>query len=59
MLRRLTFARAVHTLLIAAAFVVSLTPLYAQCVLDRNSTGAMVLVQSGDVSQLGIAPDIV
>jgi hypothetical protein len=53
MLRRLTFARAVHTLLIAAAFVVSLTPMYAQCVLDRNSSGAMVLVQSGDVSQLG------
>jgi hypothetical protein len=53
MLRRLTFARAVHTLLIAVAFVVSLTPLYAQCVLDRNSSGAMVLVQSGDVSQLG------
>jgi hypothetical protein len=53
MLRRLTFARAVHTPLIAVAFVVSLTPLYAQCVLDPRSSGAMVLVQSGDVSQLG------
>ena len=53
MLRRLTFTRAVHTLLFAAAFVVSLTPLHAQCVLDPHSTGAMVLVQSGDVSQLG------
>jgi FecR protein len=53
MLRRFTFARAMHTLLIAAALVVSSNPLRAQCVLDPQSSGAMVLVQSGDVSQLG------
>jgi len=53
MMRRLTFAQAVHTLMIAVAFVVSLAPMYAQCVLDPHSSGAMVLMQSGDVSQLG------
>ncbi|MCX6627261.1 MAG: FecR family protein [Candidatus Solibacter sp.] len=53
MLRRLTFARAMHTLLIAAAVVVSLNPLYAQCSLAPQSAGAMVVFQSGDVSQLG------
>src|SRR5215831_5360103 len=53
MIRRLTFAPAVYTLLIAVAFVVSLTPMHAQCVLDPHSSGAMILVQSGDVSQLG------
>jgi hypothetical protein len=42
MLRRLTSARAIHTLLIAATLVVSLTPLYAQ--------PAKVLVQTGNVS---------
>jgi hypothetical protein len=43
-----------HTLLIAAALLVSLNSLYAQqCVLGQQSTGAMVLFQSGDVSQLG------
>jgi hypothetical protein len=44
------FARAMHTLLIAAAFVVSLSSLHAQCVLPAENTGAVVLVQSGDVS---------
>src|ERR1035438_5791239 len=53
MLRRLTFARSLHTLLIAAALAVSLNSLRAQCVLPADNTGAMVLVQSGDVSQLG------
>src|ERR1039457_4006692 len=55
MLRRLTSARAMHTLLIAAALVVSLSPLRAQCVVPTQSlgTGAMVLVQSGDVSKQG------
>src|ERR1035437_3184020 len=55
MLRRLMFARATHALLIAAALVVSLHPLRAQCVLSAASigTGAMVLVQSGDVSTAG------
>jgi ferric-dicitrate binding protein FerR (iron transport regulator) len=43
MLRRLTFARATHTLLIAAALVVSLTPL-------RAADFAKVLAQSGRVS---------
>ena len=52
MLRRLTSARAMHTLLIAAALVVSLRPLHAQCALSPGSTEAMVLVQSGDVSRL-------
>ena len=44
-----------HTLLIAAALVVSLNPLHAQCVVPAQSlgTGAMVLVQSGDVSTQG------
>jgi FecR protein len=42
-----------HTLLFATALVVSLNPLRAQCVLPAESSGAMVLVQSGDVSQLG------
>src|ERR1035438_2739030 len=52
MLRRLTFARTLHTLLIAAALVVSLHSLGAQCVLPADNTGALVLVQSGDVSLL-------
>ena len=42
-----------HTLLFAAALVVSLHTLGAQCVLAPGSTDAMVLVQSGDVSKLG------
>jgi hypothetical protein len=41
-----------HTLLIAAALVVSLHPLHAQCALSPGSPDAMVVVQSGDVSQL-------
>src|ERR1035437_7169339 len=55
MLRRVTFTRAMHTLLIAVALVVSSNPLRAQCVLSAESigTGAMLLFQSGDVSQLG------
>src|SRR5450759_3851909 len=55
MLRRITFARAMHTLLIAGALVVALHPLRAQCVLSADSlgTGAMVLLQSGDVSTAG------
>src|SRR5665811_411304 len=55
MLRRVTFTRAMHTLLIAVALLVSSNPLRAQCVLSAESigTGAMVLFQSGDVSQLG------
>ena len=55
MLRRLTSARAVHTLLFAAALVVSLRPLRAQCVVPPQSLGtsAMVVVQSGDVAKLG------
>jgi hypothetical protein len=52
MLRPLTSAWTLHTLLIAAALVVSLNPLDAQCVLPAENTGAMVLVQSGDVSLL-------
>jgi hypothetical protein len=49
------FARAMHTLLIAAALVVSSSPLRAQCTLSAESigTGAMVLIQSGDVSTAG------
>jgi hypothetical protein len=43
MLRRLTSARVLHTLLIAAALVVSLTPAHAQ-------QYAKVLVQTGNVS---------
>jgi hypothetical protein len=44
-----------HTLLIATALVVSFHPLRAQCVVAPQSlgTGAMVLVQSGDVAKLG------
>jgi hypothetical protein len=44
-----------HTLLIAVALVVSSNPLRAQCVLSAESigTGAIVVMQSGDVSQLG------
>ena len=53
MLRRLSFLRTVHTLLTAAALVVSLNPLRAQCMRSPQATEAMVLVQSGDVSQLG------
>jgi len=53
MLRRLSLLRTVHTLLTAAALVVSLNPLRAQCVGSPQSNEAMVLVQSGDVSQLG------
>src|SRR5258708_32177203 len=52
MLSRLTSARAMHTLLIAAALVVSLSPLHAQCALSPGPTEAIVLVQSGDVSRL-------
>jgi hypothetical protein len=49
------FARAVHTLLIAFALFVSSNPLHAQCVTSAQSIGtrAMILFQSGDVSQLG------
>src|ERR1022692_4085283 len=55
MLRRLTSARAVHTLLIAVSLVVWLNPLCAQCGVPAQSlgTGAMVLIQSGDVSKQG------
>jgi FecR protein len=53
MLRRLTFARAMHPLMLAAALVVSLNPLHAQCAQSPGSTDAVVVVQSGDVSQLG------
>src|SRR5215471_15776943 len=60
MLRRVMFTRTRRPLLTAAALVVSLNlvslnPLRAQCTVDVTSigTGAMVLVQSGDVSQLG------
>ena len=55
MLRRVTFTRAMHTLLIAVALVVSSNPLRAQCVLSLESigTGAILVMQSGDVSQLG------
>jgi hypothetical protein len=53
MLRRLTSARTLHTLLIAAALVVSLNSLDAQCVLPAENTGALVLVQTGDVSLSG------
>jgi hypothetical protein len=53
MLRRLSLLRTVHTLLTAVALVVSLNPLRAECVMSPQSTGAMLLVQSGDVSQLG------
>jgi hypothetical protein len=42
-----------HTLPIATALVVSLNLLGAQCVLPAQNPGAMVLLQSGDVSQLG------
>ena len=44
-----------HTVLIAGALVVPLHPLRAQCVLSADSigTGAMVLLQSGDVSTAG------
>ena len=47
------FARAMLTLLIAAALVVPLNSLHAQCVLPAENTGAVVLLQFGDVSQLG------
>src|SRR5690348_15062804 len=60
MIRRTTYMRATHTLLTAAALVVSfhlvaLKPLRAQCNVDANKigTGAIVLVQSGDVTLLG------
>ena len=53
MLRRVSFTGTMHTLLIAAALVLSSNPMHAQCVLPPQSTGAMVLVQSGDVSRLG------
>ena len=42
-----------HPLMLAAALVVSLNPLHAQCALSPGSTDAVVVVQSGDVSQLG------
>ena len=54
------FARTAHALLTTAALVVSLnvasvSPLRAQCTVDLKSigTGAVVLVQSGDVTKLG------
>jgi ferric-dicitrate binding protein FerR (iron transport regulator) len=57
MLRRLSFTRAMHALLIAAALVVSLhaqslhaQSLHAQCPPAPRSTDAWVVVQSGDVS---------
>ena len=53
MLRRLTSARTLHTLPIAAALVASLNSLNAQCVLPAENTGAVALVQSGDVSLSG------
>jgi hypothetical protein len=53
MLRRLTSARTLHTLLIAAALVVSLNSSHAQCVLPAESTDAVALVQAGDVSLSG------
>jgi hypothetical protein len=53
MLRRLTSARTLHTLLIAAALVVSLNSSHAQCVLPTESTDAIALVQAGDVSLSG------
>jgi hypothetical protein len=51
MLRRLTFTRTRHTLLIAAALVVSFVPVHAQCPLPTDA-GATVLVMAGDVSAL-------
>src|SRR4051812_33958439 len=55
MLRRLAFTRTTHTLLFAAALVVSLPALHAQCGMDLSSLGtsAVIVVQSGDVSKLG------
>jgi hypothetical protein len=41
-----------HTLLIAAALVVSLNALYAQCPAAPQPTDAWVVVQSGDVSMM-------
>src|ERR1035438_8612167 len=52
MLSRVTFTRAKHTLLIAAAIVVSLHSLYAQCPTAPRPTDAWVVVQSGDVSMM-------
>ncbi|MEO8593100.1 MAG: FecR family protein [Candidatus Solibacter sp.] len=60
MIRRTTFTRATHTLLTAIALVVSfhlvaLNPLRAQCNVDAKTigTGAVLLVQNGDVTQVG------
>jgi ferric-dicitrate binding protein FerR (iron transport regulator) len=53
MLRRPTFWRNSNTLLCAAALVVWASPLDAQCKLPPGSTGAVALVQSGDVTVLG------
>jgi hypothetical protein len=52
MLRRLSFTRAMHTLLIAVVSlqIVSLPSLYAQCPPAPRSTDAWVLERSGDVS---------
>ena len=50
MLRRLTFTRAKHALPVAAALVVSLNSLYAQCPPAPHPTDAWVVVQYGDVS---------
>ncbi|MGD0776029.1 MAG: FecR family protein [Candidatus Solibacter sp.] len=52
MLRRPTFTRATRTLPIAAALVVSLNSLYAQCPPAPQPTDAWVVVQSGDVSAM-------
>src|ERR1035441_3184249 len=52
MLRRLMFRRTTHTLPIAAAVVVSLHSLYAQCPRAPQPTDAWVVVQSGDVSAM-------
>src|ERR1035441_8529759 len=53
MLRQNMFARALPTLPMAAALAVCMhVPLQAQCPAPANSTDAVVLVQSGDVSKL-------
>ena len=60
MTRRTTYTRATHTLLTAIALVVSfhlvaLNPLRAQCNVDAKivGTGAVAIIQSGDVSLMG------
>jgi hypothetical protein len=52
MLRRSTFTQATRTLPMAAALVVSLNALYAQCPPAPQPTDAWVVVQSGDVSAM-------